>query len=684
MVRVLVCVGLAAAACLAGCSNLVPLDKDVMAVVGPPPRVNTTPMAPALACIRSELHASRRNPRTGVRNPRIGVNDFVDGTGVMEGGTQYSRALTQRPDMMLVVALASAGAQLVNRSSINVAEWEMKQAMEKKLGDGHKQVIDGESVTFRPIRTGVILGSTIYVSGAITELNWNIASGVAEAGAYSAGIGRRTYRISIAIDVMVTDTQTTEIVYAKSYKKQLVGFELNANFFRFVNQDSALQVVSLGTAAAQTATQALELFSANLGEKQNEPTQVALRWVVELAAYDIMRKLTHAGQWCDSLLPPGTFEDSVPPTKHAFPTKAAAAESEAPMERPSKAASGGAPAAEPVVETRSEMPAPEQAKVTPIASTEESSANKGAAAVPEELARLWHKLVAPGQAKVTPSASTEESSAKVAAAEPEAPMERPSKAASISAPATEKPVVEARAAVPAPEQAKVTPSASTEKSSAIEAAAEPEAPMERDSTAASISAPATEKPVVEARAEMTAPEQAKVTPSASTEMSSANGVAPKPKVRTVRDSKAASVKVTATEKKRVVEARAKVPAAKRAETTPSAATEKSSGNAQSLDRRAVSSPKKVAVESKYSKAQNSKAAGVKASAIEKRIADAHAAVAALKQAEAKPSASTKKSSGNSQPQAKSSDGDARVQWMSGSVPVLTPEFSQAGRAGDVQ
>jgi hypothetical protein len=272
-------------------------------------------------------------------------------------------------------------------------------------------------------------------------------------------------------------------------------------------------------------------------------------------------------------LPPETFDDSVPPTKRAFPTKAAAAESGAPMERRSKAASVGAPATEkPVVEARSEVPAPEQAKVTPIASTEESSA-KGAAAVPAGLARLWHKLVAPGQAKVTPSASTEESSAK-------------------------------------------------------EAAAEPEAPMEEDSKAASVSSPATEKPVVVARAEVAPPKQA--------------------------------------------------------EAKPSASTEKSSGNAQPLDRRAVTSPKKVAVASKNSIAQNSKAAGVKASAIEKRIVEAHAAVAASKQAEANPSASTEKSGGNAQPQAKSSNGGARVQWMSGSVPVLGSEFSQAGRAGDVQ
>ena len=566
MVRVLICAGLVAAAGLAGCSGLVPMNKDVVPVVGPAPRLNTTPMAPALACLRSQLRASRRNPR-------IGVNDFVDGTGVMEGGTQYSRALTQRPDMMLVVALASAGAHLVNRSSVNVAEWELKQAMDKKLGDGHKEMVEGQSVTFRPIRAGVILGSTDYVSGAITELNWNISSGVAEAGAYSAGIGKRVYRISLAIDVMVTNTQTTEIVYAKSFKKQLVGFETNANFFRFVNQDSALQVVSLGTAAASTATQALELFSANLGEKQNEPTQVALRWVVELAAYDIMRKLTHAGQSCDSLLPPGTFDDGVAPPRPAFPTKAAAAELGAPMERGSKAASVGAPATEkPVVDARAEVPAPKQAKVTPSASTEKSSA-KGAAAMPEGLARLWHRLVAPEQAKATPSAATEESSAKEAAAEPEAPMGRDSKTASVSAPATEKPVVEARSEIPAPEQAKVRPSASADMSSANGVVAEPGAPI-------NLAAPGTEKPVLEARAELPAPRRGKPSPSASMEMSSANGVAHKPKVRTMRDSKAASVKAAATEKNRVVEARAKVQAAKRANATPSAATEKFSGNAQ--------------------------------------------------------------------------------------------------------
>ncbi|MFN3890618.1 MAG: CsgG/HfaB family protein [Beijerinckiaceae bacterium] len=274
-------------------------------MVGPAPRLNMTPMAGALACMK---HVRGR------QDLRIGVSDLVDGTGVMEGLSQNSRALSQRPDMMMVVALSAAGAQLVNRSSVNVAEWELNKAMEKKLGDGRSTVVENQPVNFRPVKAGTLLGSTHYVTGAITELNWNIASGVAEGGAYSAAIGKRTYRISIAVDIVVTNTQTTEIVHARSYKKQLVGMETTANFFRFFARDSILGAIAQGNGTTKAVTDALELFNANLGEKQNEPTQTALRWVIELAAYDIMRSLRRgAGSQCDQYLPPDSLEGAPNP-----------------------------------------------------------------------------------------------------------------------------------------------------------------------------------------------------------------------------------------------------------------------------------------------------------------------------------------------------------------------------------
>ena len=188
--------------------------------------------------------------------------------------------------------MKSAGVNLVNRSSVNVAEWEMKQAMEQKLGDGHKvSVGDGSSVLFRPVKAGAILGSTHYLTGAITELNWNIDSKVAEANILGVNAGGRTYRVSLAVDVMVTDTQSTEVVHARSYKKQLVGFETDAGYFRFIEKNS---LNAMGWQGA-VLNKGLDLFQANLGDKQDEANQTALRWVIELAAYDTIRSLTKRG-----------------------------------------------------------------------------------------------------------------------------------------------------------------------------------------------------------------------------------------------------------------------------------------------------------------------------------------------------------------------------------------------------
>jgi curli biogenesis system outer membrane secretion channel CsgG len=467
MVRVSVCAGLLAATALGGCSNLAPdlapYHQNVVPVTGPPPRLNTTPMEPALACLRRYVRSSRGDLR-------IGVNDFIDGTGVMEGGTQYSHALSQRPDMMMVVALAGAGAHLVNRSSVNVAEWELKQAMDKKLGDGRKEKIAGETVTFRPVRTGVILGSTDYVSGAITELNWNISSGVAEAGAYGAGIGKRVYRISIAVDLMVTNTQTTEIVYAKSFKKQLVGYEINANFFRFFNQNTALQAVTLGSASASTVTQALELFDANLGEKQNEPTQVALRWVIDLAAYDIMRKLTHAGQSCDILLPRENIDDDVlKPPKPAVPSaqggalpvksgaadvaKVAAAKSEPPA----------APAPESVSLAPADSGGPNgQAEAAAAKQADAAASNASASAEPHAQSGGVGQWISNAARAIGLSSSPKPDGEAV---QPDAQVASTANtaraAADAAVPATEDRAVMARAEQAAPDEVEVKPAAAT-------------------------------------------------------------------------------------------------------------------------------------------------------------------------------------------------------------------------------
>jgi curli biogenesis system outer membrane secretion channel CsgG len=268
---------------LGGCTSWLPMSKDVAPVVGPAPYVNRTPMNPALYCLRS---SARDTP-----DLRIGVADFIDGSGASMGDNDVSgKYFSQRPDLMLIVALSKTGVRLVNRTSTAVAEWEMRQAMDRRLGDGKPVVVGKTRFDYRPVRAGEFLGSTFYVNGAITEINWALSNNVEEAGLLGATVGRRTYRVSIATDVVVTNSLTTEVVFARSYSKQLVGYETGGGVFRFVE-------------AAIMPKARVELFQANIGQKQNEPVQQALRWVIELAGYEIISSLTGGDGNCDSLVP---------------------------------------------------------------------------------------------------------------------------------------------------------------------------------------------------------------------------------------------------------------------------------------------------------------------------------------------------------------------------------------------
>ena len=249
---------------------------------GPAPYRNTTPMSEALTCMRSQLARQE--------DIRIGIADLVDGTGASLGeGDNAGRMVTQRPDLMLLVAMSRAGARLVNRTSIGVVEWEMREAMARRLGEGREARVGDTTFPFRPVRVGEIVGSSFYVSGAVTEYNYNIYSDVQEAGVFGVTAGRRSYRVSVAVDLVVTRSTTTEVRLARSYGKQLVGQEVGVGVFRFLD-------MSVGN----TRT---ELFEANIGQRQNEPVQAALRWVIETGAYDILSELFGRSETCDRLVP---------------------------------------------------------------------------------------------------------------------------------------------------------------------------------------------------------------------------------------------------------------------------------------------------------------------------------------------------------------------------------------------
>lgn len=272
-------------AAVAGCTAVPPGDKPIEVTRGSLPIRASTPMAPALACMRGSL------PRG--TDLRLAVHGIPDRTGVVDydGPGAY---VTQGAELMMVSALAATGVRQVNRTATNIAEWELQQAMEKRLGEGTKVQVGSAAVAFRPVEVGALLGSTHTVYGGITELDFDLRSDGGEV--HIAGIGgkARGYYIGVGLDVVVAETTTTEIVLARSYRKQIWGQEIEANLFRFWDVGGGRNGVgSLGT----------ELFDVRIGKQQNEPIHQSVRWVIEQAGYEIVRDLAGVGGACDGQVP---------------------------------------------------------------------------------------------------------------------------------------------------------------------------------------------------------------------------------------------------------------------------------------------------------------------------------------------------------------------------------------------
>lgn len=276
------------AALLSACAPNTPTGKDPhldeKMITGPQPTITHTPSGDLLKCV-----AEHRNKK----DIRIAIGDIVDGTGAktFDNGTSSSPLFSQRPDLMVTVALAKTGVTVLNRTSSRVSEWELSQAMEKRLGDGKNVSVGEESVPFRPVAAGEILGSNYYLTGAITEVNWNIDSSGSRYNIIGLHGSKNVYRISIAVDLILTGTTSTKVIKAESFTKQLVGVETEKGVFRFFSADNGV-------------LDSVELFDASMGEQKNEPVQRALRWVLEYGTYQMVADITGARKACDPVQVP--------------------------------------------------------------------------------------------------------------------------------------------------------------------------------------------------------------------------------------------------------------------------------------------------------------------------------------------------------------------------------------------
>lgn len=233
---------------LGGCAPGVMTHSNVEPMTGAPVTNNDTPYSRCLAGLSKV---------PGANLPTFAVGEVADKTGQFQAtGNGTSTMLSQGVSEMVMSALYKGGkARLVERYDLRIPLAQVKMA-EQKLTSPQTAIPQGS-----------IRGSDFVLVGALTELNYNIVSGGARLAVGGIGAGTRTVVINVGLDLRVVNSRTFEVPYVTSLQKQIVGFEVEANVFRF-----------FGT----------QLVEFDAGMRKNEPVQLGVRSVVEMAVYQIM------------------------------------------------------------------------------------------------------------------------------------------------------------------------------------------------------------------------------------------------------------------------------------------------------------------------------------------------------------------------------------------------------------
>lgn len=225
-----------------------------------------TPYSTPLQCL---AQFDQKNGHYGVGHDHkisVAVGNIVDRTGkyeVYEGGHTVTQGAT---DMMTSALMKTSAVRLVYRGDTNIMDYE-RSLSARNLVSEYNEV---SSPKMRRIRAGEFVGSEYLITGAITEVNYNIGSGGAEVGVSGVGAQHRTFAMDVGIDLFLINTVTTEIVDHVSLRKQVVGYETDVGVYRFFGS---------------------ELFDMNVGEKKQEPIQLGIRTAIEASALHFVRGL---------------------------------------------------------------------------------------------------------------------------------------------------------------------------------------------------------------------------------------------------------------------------------------------------------------------------------------------------------------------------------------------------------
>jgi curli production assembly/transport component CsgG/holdfast attachment protein HfaB len=258
-------------------------EGDVPIVLSTSPTPNHTPMTHKLICYGEQLKASGRSPVS------IAVGNIRDYTGKQGDAEGY--LVTQGGSLMAYTALGhvAPGITIMERFDTSIADAELAYLSNRQLGDGNlHDTVDpntgeDDQVPWMPYYGGSIIQSDYYIVGGVTELNFNIQSGGGEFAINNLGGKARIYTMNVGIDLRIVGSQSLKVYDTVSYQKQISGYEVGLDIFRFFDND---------------------LWDVYSGAKNQEPLQLAVRMAIESGILEILPTVTKVvPRDCDPTLP---------------------------------------------------------------------------------------------------------------------------------------------------------------------------------------------------------------------------------------------------------------------------------------------------------------------------------------------------------------------------------------------
>lgn len=254
---------------ISGCSTL---DKSTRTNVdtlnGPPITKNLTPYNESLSCVATLLES---NKETFSRKLKMAVGEFPDRTGkvnAVEGAK-----ISQGVEYMAITAMSkfSDSIQLVERLNLAAYRFESDLTSRKLIGDNRNyDLSNGKSLNYRPMLSGSISGADFYITGAITEVNYNLYSGGSLLGISGISFGKKTVAMNVAVDMRIINMRNLEIVDSISLEKQFIGERTKNGVYRFAGD---------------------ELVMFNGGDSRDEPIQRGVRSLVEKGVSALVGKV---------------------------------------------------------------------------------------------------------------------------------------------------------------------------------------------------------------------------------------------------------------------------------------------------------------------------------------------------------------------------------------------------------